>query len=116
MGLQVCLFQPKTFRYYKVRPVRHPEISARVRRLWLAVLQRSLQDYALYCDATDPEGLQELAEVRSWLYSDGEDYVGSFRSICGILDIDAARVLRHLDNVSEEGLRGLRKSGWGDVQ
>jgi len=116
MGQQVALFQPQTFRFYKIRPVRHPEISSRVRRLWLAMLQRSLQDYALYCDATDPEGASEFAEVRDWLYSEDENYVGSFRSVCGILDIDANKVLHHLGSISEEGLRGLRKSGLGDVQ
>lgn len=116
MGKQESLFAARTFRFYTIRPVRHPDLSARVRHLWLAVLQRALQDFALYRDAEDPEGLAELAEVRSWLYSISDEYAGSFRSVCEILDIDARKVLFHLDNISEEGLRGLRKSGLGDVQ
>jgi len=84
--------------------------------LWLAVLQRALQDYIEFCDSTQPDEVEEFAEVHAWLHAPEEDYLGSFRSVCDLLDIDARKVLHHLDNMDEEGLRDLRKSRLEDVQ
>lgn len=101
---------PETvFRYY-VRRDLDLEHGPKVRRLWLAVLQRALQDYVTAAQ----EGVVD-EELHAWFNAADAESIGSYRSICEILDIDGDRLLEHLPNISDEGLRGLRKSGLGDV-
>ena len=111
IGTQRELFPAAVYRFYTLRSIQDEESCARVRRLWLAVLQRGLQDFAAAED-TEP-GEQESA--REWLFSEDETSLGSFRSICPSLDINSDHILAHLEKIDEDGLRSLRKSGFDDV-
>jgi len=106
--LQDQLLPESVFRFY-IRRDLDLEQGPKVRRLWLAVLQRALQDYVTVMQ----DGAVD-EELDVW-FNDPSDAFGSYRSICHILDIDGDRLLEHLPNISDEGLRGLRKSGLGDV-
>jgi len=103
------LIPASVFRFYKFRGL-GTEHGPQVRRLWLAVLQRALQDYVQAAQDGVPD--EELLE---WFSDPSADCLGSYRSICKILDVDGDRLLERLPEISEEGLRGLRKSGLGDV-
>ena len=103
------LIPANVFRFYVCRDL-DPDHGFKVRRLWLAVLQRALQDYVQAQHAGTPN-----EELVAWFSSPEEGKLGSYRSICSILDIDGDRLLKQLPEISEEGLRGLRKSGLDDV-
>jgi len=108
-AVQEQLLPENVFRYY-IRRDLDLEQGPKIRRLWLAVLQRALQDYVFIEAGTDEE-----EELLAWFYSPDSEDLGSFRSICRILDVDGDRLLEQLPKISEEGLRGLRKSGLEDV-
>ena len=106
---QVELFPSNVYRFYEHLSVDY-DSGPRVRRLWLAVLQRALQDYV---QAKQRGEVDE--EVLAWFSEGDSEELGSYSSICKLLDIDADRLLGRLEDISEEGLRGLRKSGLDDV-
>lgn len=62
-------------------PVRDPD-SRFVYRLWSAVIVQAVADYF---------SKEHRAAAECWLFGDGDELNG-FLALCGVLDLDAARV------------------------
>lgn len=71
------------------------------RRLLLAILERAILDYV----GNDP---REVIEAEEWLFGEGEHYGKSqfsFPWLCEQLDLDHARIARHIKAMPRRGNR-----------
>jgi len=62
----------------------------------IAVLQDALDCVEKYRRAKDPCGQRLFADARRWLLAAGTDWLYSFESICGVLDLDLDAVRQRL--------------------
>ena len=106
------LFGKECFRWYTVRPIENPDEAQKALYLLVAVLQRALQDYL----PDSGVSTSESSALREWMFSDAEEELTSFYSICQLLGVDAEMLREHLGKMSSEGLRRLRRTGFSDVQ
>jgi len=112
--IQDTLFPGQVFRFYSTRSLFDTTDSTeKTTKLWLAVLQRALQDYALLQGSDDPSSKKDMQVLLEWFNSDDEDAITSFRSICFLLGIEGNKIVDRLDLIGEANLRGLRKIGLG---
>lgn len=58
------------------------EEAMNCRILWLCVLYRSVQNYVKTKRAQTLQGRYLHEEVKSWLFSDDDDYINSFANLC----------------------------------
>jgi len=80
--------------FYEARPG-----AARVeplRRLMVAVLVDAVRCFQTKSEARNRAGLQEFAEVRSWIFSNDETGIFAFKSVCDLLKIDPGTVRKWL--------------------
>ena len=116
MMIQDTIFPQAIFRFYSIRSLLDTfDATEKSTKLWLAVLQRALQDYALMDGSDDPADQKEMENLMGWFMADEEDHITSFRSICGLLGIDGNHIINKLDRMCDANLRGLRKIGLGDA-
>jgi len=62
----------------------------------VAVLVDAVRCFQTKSEARNRAGLQEFAEVRSWIFSNYETGVFAFKSVCDLLKIDPGTVRKWL--------------------
>ena len=67
-----------------------------LRRLMAAMLVDAVRCFRTTFETRQPAGRQELAEVRSWIFSDADDGPFSFKAVCEELEMDPQAVRRGL--------------------
>lgn len=113
------LFSASVFRFYVVRPVPDGSEGDGVKQLWMAVLQRALQDYFLYQEQiekeTNPEILNRLKKqfktLLAWLHNPDDSDITSFAGICNALDLDPETLIENIEKLTVADLQKLRRSG-----
>jgi hypothetical protein len=65
-------------------------------RLMVAMLVDAIRCFQTKLDAPQPAKRQELAEVRSWIFSDDDNGFFSFRAVCDELEIDPKAIRKRL--------------------
>ena len=86
-----------------------------LRRLMIAMLVDAIRSFETKFDARQPATRQEFAEVRSWIFSDADDGVFSFRAVCDALAADPGAIRKGLTRWQENGFacgrrRTIRRS------
>jgi hypothetical protein len=84
-------------------------------RLMIAMLVDAVRCFETRFDARQPARCQEFAEVRSWIFSDADDGVFSFRAVCDALEVDPGAIRKGLTRLQEKGFvwskhRTIRRS------
>jgi hypothetical protein len=67
-----------------------------IKRLMFAMLVDAIRCFQTKCEARQPAKRQEWAEVRSWIFSDEDNEMLSFRAVCDSLQIDPILVRKWL--------------------
>jgi hypothetical protein len=80
-----------------------------VRRLMIAMLVDAVKCFETRFDARQPATCREFAEVRSWIFSDADDGVFSFRAVCDALGVEPALIRKGLARRQEKRLAGERR-------
>jgi hypothetical protein len=80
-----------------------------LRRLMIAMLVDAVRCFEAKFDARQPATRQEFAEVRSWIFSDADDGVFSFRAVCDALGADPGAIRKGLTRWQENGFAGGRR-------
>jgi hypothetical protein len=80
-----------------------------LRRLMIAMLVDAIRCFETKFDARQPATRQEFAEVRSWIFSDADDGVFSFRAVCDALAVDPGAIRKGLTRWQENGFAGGRR-------
>lgn len=83
-------------------------------RLWASVIRRAVVDWVLYRNHEKAKLRSVGKEAEQWLFSDEEEPLNSFISVCGYLNLDPELVRRKLRSLSEEDARRLRGMEFGD--
>ena len=83
-------------------------------RLWAAVVRRAAVDYVLYKEHSTTKLRKIGSDAESWIFSEDDDELSSFVSVCDILDLDASLVRSKITNLKEEDARRLRGMEFGD--
>ena len=83
-------------------------------RLWAAVVRRAAVDYVLYRDHTTTKLRKLGTDAESWIFSDEDESLSSFVSVCDILDLEPDLVKTKIKNLREEDARRLRGMEFGD--
>jgi hypothetical protein len=77
-----------------------------VRRLMVAMLVDAVRCFQTKFEARQQARRQELAEVRSWIFSDEDNGAFSFKAVCDALEIDPKAIRRGLAQWEEKRLSG----------
>ena len=77
-----------------------------LRRLMVAILLDAIRCVQTKVDARQPAGRQDCADARSWIFSDDDRAVLSFKAVCDALDIDANAIRKYLVQWEEKRLSG----------
>jgi hypothetical protein len=80
-----------------------------LRRLMIATLVDAVRCFETKFDARQPATSQEFAEVRSWIFSDADDGVFSFRAVCDALAVDPGAIRKGLTRWQEKGFAGGKR-------
>jgi hypothetical protein len=75
-----------------------------LRRLMVAMLVDAVRCFQTKFEARQQARRQEFAEVRSWIFSDEDNGVFSFKAVCDALEIDPEAIRKEL--VRWEGRSG----------
>jgi len=89
--------------------------SEPLRRLMVAMLVDAVRCFQTEFAARQEARRQEFAEARSWIFSDKENGVFSFKAVCDALEIDPEAMRKALirweeKRLSGEKLRMIRRS------
>jgi hypothetical protein len=79
-----------------------------LRRLMVAMLVDALRSFRTNCETCRPARREEYTEVRSWLFSDEDNGVFSFRAVCDALEIDREAVRKVLVQWQEKRSSGRK--------
>ena len=77
-----------------------------LRRLMVAVLVDAIRCVQTKFAARQPSTREEFTEARSWIFSNEDHSVFSFKTVCDALEIDAAAIRKCLLQWEEERLAG----------
>jgi hypothetical protein len=77
-----------------------------LRRLMVAVLVDAIRCVQSRFDAHQSARRQEYADARSWIFSDDDRALFSFKAICDMLDIDPNAIRKYLAQWEENRLSG----------
>lgn len=80
-----------------------------LRRLMVAMLVDAVRCFESGLDARQPAARQQFAEARSWIFSDADDGVFSFRALCDALEVDPAAIRQGLSRWQEKGYAGRKR-------
>jgi hypothetical protein len=79
----------------------HADTTEPLRRLMVAILVDAIRCFQIELKSRRPDGRQECAEARSWLFSDDGDGCFSFRAVCDALEIDPKAIRKRLTEWEE---------------
>jgi hypothetical protein len=84
-------------------------------RLWAAVMRRAAVDWVLYRDHDNIKLRRIGTDADAWIFS-GENSleIGSFESVCSILNIPSDVIQGKITNMTETQARNLRGMEFGD--
>jgi hypothetical protein len=77
-----------------------------LRRLMVAMLVDAVRCFQTTFEARQQARRQEFAEVRSWIFSDEDNGVFSFKAVCDALEIDPEAIRKELVRWEERRLSG----------
>jgi hypothetical protein len=80
-----------------------------LRRLMIAMLVDAVRYFETKFDAHQPARRQEFAEVRSWIFSDADDGVFSFKAVCDALGVDPGVTRKGLTRWEEKRFAGQKR-------
>jgi hypothetical protein len=80
-----------------------------IRRLMVAVLVDAFRCFQTRSEACRPARREEYREVRSWLFSDADNRVFSFRAVCDALEIDPKTIRKVLAQWEEKRSSGQKR-------
>ena len=83
-------------------------------RLWAAVLRRAVVDWILYKSHSNIKLKKVGADAGAWIFDDENLGVGSFLSVCNIINLPPSLIRSKINNMSEEEARRLRGMEFGD--
>ena len=83
-------------------------------RLWASVLRRAIVDWVLYREHSDSKLRQLRKDAGEWLFSEEDEELSSFKSICSIMGIPKSLVTEKILSMTEEHARRLRGMEFGD--
>jgi hypothetical protein len=83
--------------------------SEPLRHLMIAMLVDAVRCFEAKFDARQPARSQEFAEVRSWIFSDVDDGVFSFRAVCDALELDSGAIRKGLTRWQEKRRAGGKR-------
>jgi len=78
-----------------------------LRRLMVAMLVDAVRCFQNTFEARQQARRQEFAEVRSWIFSDEDNGVFSFKAVCDALEIDPEAIRKELLRWEERRRSGL---------
>lgn len=78
------------------------------RHLLAAVLLRAVRDYG-YTGSANPEEARVAESAREWIFDDADDldHIGTFCTICRLMDLDVERVRARIRIMSSRQARGV---------
>ena len=79
-----------------------------LRRLMVAMLVDAVRCFQTKFEARQPARRQEFSEVRSWIFSDEDNGVFSFKAVCDELEIDPEAIRKGLVRWNEKELSGAK--------
>jgi hypothetical protein len=82
-----------------------------LRRLMVALLIDAIRCVQTKSDARQHARRQDCAEARSWIFSDDDRAVFSFKATCAALDIDPNAIRKYLVQWEEKRLAGEKPRG-----
>jgi hypothetical protein len=65
-------------------------------RLMVMILEDAVGCYQRFIDTENAEGREQFREAQEWLFSDDEEWIFSFRSICDFVGLNPGAVRRAL--------------------
>jgi len=74
-----------------------------LRRLMVAMLVDAVRCFQTKFETRQQARRQDFAEVRSWIFSDEDNGVFSFKAVCDALEIDPEAIRKELVRWKEEG-------------
>ena len=77
-----------------------------LRRLMVAMLVDAVRCFQTKFETRQQARRQEFAEVRSWIFSDEDNGVFSFKAVCDALEIDPEAIRKELVRWKEKALSG----------
>ena len=83
-------------------------------RLWAAVVRRATVDFVLYKSHESPKLRKIGADAEQWIFSDRDDDLSCFITVCEILDLEPSLVRDKINALGEEEARSLRGMEFGD--
>src|SRR6266446_6303520 len=75
-------------------------------RLMVAMLVDAVRCFQTKFEARQPARRQEFAEVRSWIFSNEENGIFSFKAVCDALEVDPEGLRKSLVQWEERRLSG----------
>ncbi len=85
-------------------------------KLWASVMRRAIVDWVLYRNHEDPK-LNKLGKsADDWLFlsEPPQEGLGSFYSLCEMMNLPTSLVKKRILNMTEEDARRLRGMEFGD--
>jgi len=83
-------------------------------RLWAAVLRRACVDWILYRDHDNIKLKKIGSDAGAWIFDDDDSNIGSFLSVCSIINLPPSLIRKKITSMSEEEARRLRGMEFGD--
>ena len=77
-----------------------------LQRLMVAMLVDAVRCFQTKFEARQPAKRQEFAEVRSWIFSDEDNGIFSFKGVCDALEVDPEALRKSLVRWEERKLSG----------
>jgi hypothetical protein len=87
-----------------------------LRRLMIAMLVDAVHCFETKFETRQPAARREFAEVRSWIFSDLDDGVFSFRAVCDALELDSGAIRKRLTRWQEKRRAGEKHRIFGRSQ
>jgi hypothetical protein len=92
-----ALFQPDTLANDQYIDTHRRQLPLEPeQRLVIAVLEDGIHTFQDNCGAQNPRKRRLFAEAEAWIFTDEEDWIFSFGSVCSLLNLDPNYVRRGL--------------------
>jgi hypothetical protein len=83
-------------------------------RLMVMILEDAVGCYQRFVDASDGDGRAQFRDAEKWLFSDEQEWIFSFRSICDFVGLNPGAVRRNLLRwrleVATQSVHGRRRA------
>ena len=85
-------------------------------KLWASVMRRAVVDWVLYREHEDPKLSKLGKSADDWLFLQeaAREDLGTFHSLCEIMNLPPSLVRERILNMTEEDARRLRGMEFGD--